>query len=154
MATTKMRDSDFKRQYAMAKKRGEEAMKREPQARAVCYDRETNRVVVDLKNGATFIFPCKLVQGLRDASRQDIEQVKLGPRGSALYWDNIGVDFSLASLMAGIFGTRAWMSEIAREKRPQRRTRQVDSKGCGSSNQWCPGRAAAEEQNCIAVVLM
>ncbi len=115
MATTKMRDSDFKRQYAMAKKRGEEAMKREPQARAVCYDRETNRVVVDLKNGATFIFPCKLVQGLRDASRQDIEQVKLGPRGSALYWDNIGVDFSLASLMAGIFGTRAWMSEIARE---------------------------------------
>jgi hypothetical protein len=71
--------------------------------------------VVDLKNGATFIFPCRLVQGLRGASPADIEQVKLGPRGSALYWDNIGVDFSLASLMAGIFGTRAWMSEIARE---------------------------------------
>jgi hypothetical protein len=115
MTAVRINDREFMRQYAEAKKRGEEKMAHEPQARAVHYDRATKRVIVDLKNGTTFIFPTKLVQGLKEASPQDIEDVRLGPRGAALYWDRIGVDFSLGALMAGIFGTRIWMVEHARK---------------------------------------
>ena len=115
MTADRISDKEFMRQYSAAKKRGEEKMAHEPQAKAVHYDRATKRVIVDLKNGTTFIFPTKLVQGLRDASPEDIEEVRLGPRGAALYWDNIGVDFSLGALMAGIFGTRIWMVEHARK---------------------------------------
>jgi hypothetical protein len=67
---------------------------------------------VDLKNGITFLLPCALVQGLAEAGPEEIAQVRLGPRGASLHWEKLNVDFSLAGLMAGDFGTQAWMDEL------------------------------------------
>jgi hypothetical protein len=64
-------------------------MARELQAKSVRYDRATRRIVVDLKNGSTFIFPPRLVEGLAGASPEDIAEVELGPRGAALFWRNL-----------------------------------------------------------------
>jgi uncharacterized protein DUF2442 len=86
----------------------------EPQAKSAHYDRATNRVVVELKNGATFIFPCKLAQGLSDESADDLALVELGPRGASLHWEKLDVDFSIVGLMSGVFGNKAWMSKLER----------------------------------------
>lgn len=61
--------------------RGRLASKAELQAKSAHYDPATKRVVVELKNGATFIFPCELAQGLSRASVDDLALVELGPRG-------------------------------------------------------------------------
>jgi hypothetical protein len=37
------------------------------------------------------------------------------PRGAALHWENLDQDFSVAGLLAGIFGTKAWMAELGRQ---------------------------------------
>ncbi|MCI0387355.1 MAG: DUF2442 domain-containing protein [Acidobacteria bacterium] len=119
MATIKagkwtMTDEEFERQYAEATKRGKEEMAAEIQARAASYDRASDRLIIDLKNGATFIIPCDLIQGLRDAGPDDIAAVELGPRGASLHWEKLDQDFTVGGLAHGIFGTKAWMKELGR----------------------------------------
>lgn len=81
-------------------------------ARAVRYDRASDRVVVELNNGCTFTFPPALVQGLGDASPELLAQVYTSS-GIGLHWDELDVDITVAGLMAGIFGTRRWMAAQA-----------------------------------------
>ncbi len=114
MAKWKMNDEEFERQHGEAVRRGNEKMKTELQAELVRYDRAANRLVIDLKNGATFIVPCYLIQGLREADPDLIAEVELLPRGAALHWEKLDVDFSVTGLLAGLFGNNAWMSELAR----------------------------------------
>jgi hypothetical protein len=111
MAATRISESEFKRQVAAARKRGRAEMARELQATQVHYDYNTSRIVVDLKNGSTFIFPPELVEGLAGARPAEIAQVELGPRGAALFWRTLDQHYSLAGLTAGIFGNNAWMAK-------------------------------------------
>ncbi|MBV9958438.1 MAG: DUF2442 domain-containing protein [Acidobacteria bacterium] len=115
MVKLKMSDEEFERQYREAVKRGEESMKTEPQARSARYDHESDRLIIELKNGATFMIPCDLVQGLRGADPELVAEVELLPRGAALHWKTLDVDFSVAGLLMGLFGTKTWMSELGRQ---------------------------------------
>lgn len=107
-------EQELDRMFDEATIKGKLAATVEPQAKSVHFDPATNRIVVDLKNGATFIFPCQSVQGLSGASAQDIAGVKLGPRGASLHWERMDLDFSIVGLMSGVFGTKAWMKSLAR----------------------------------------
>jgi hypothetical protein len=109
-----MDKKSFDRQFAEAVKRGKEQMKTEPQAKYATYDRKTNHLIIELKNGATFIVPCDVIEGLAGASPEAIAEVELTPRGAGLHWEQLDQDFSLAGLLAGIFGTRNWMAELGR----------------------------------------
>jgi hypothetical protein len=115
MAASKISEQEFKRQVAEARSRGRAEMARELQAKSVRYDKDTRRIVVDLKNGSTFIFPPRLVEGLAGASPEDIAEVELGPRGAALFWRKLDQHYSLAGLTAGVFGSKAWMVEHLRK---------------------------------------
>lgn len=109
-----LEEEELDRQHQEAKQRGAEIMDSEPQASNVSYEHKSNRLVIELKNGVVLLLPCTLLQGLAEANPEDIAQVRLGPRGASLHWGNIGLDFSIAGLMAGLFGTRTWMAEIGR----------------------------------------
>ena len=114
MAKFRMSEEEFERQHEEAVRRGEERMRTEPQAESAAYDRATGRLVIELKNGCTFIVPTELMQGLRGADPELIAEVKLLPRGAALHWEKLDVDFSLAALLAGLFGSERWMAEVVR----------------------------------------
>lgn len=115
MAKLKMSDEEFERQYQAGVRRGKEKMQTAPQAMSASYDRAANRLIVELKNGVTFMIPCDLIQGLRDASPDEIAEVEVMPRGMALHWEKLDQDFSVAGLMAGMFGNKTWMSELGRQ---------------------------------------
>ena len=87
----------------------------ELQAKSVRYDRASRRIVVDLKNGSTFMFPVRLIEGLAAAAPEDIAEVELGPHGAALFWRKLDQHYSLAGLTAGIFGSKAWMAAHLRK---------------------------------------
>ncbi len=110
-----MGDEEFERQYKAAVKRGEQRMASKPSATSARYDERSNRIVVELNNGSTFIFPPELAQGLRDASANDLADVIVMPTGYALRWERLDADFTVIGLLAGIFGTKAWMSELGRK---------------------------------------
>ncbi len=108
-------EEEFERQFAEATRRGEEAMKTEITASHAYYDSATHRLVIELKSGATHSVPCQLIQGLRDADPADIAAVELGLRGASLHWEKLDNDFTVGGLVRGIYGTKKWMEQLARE---------------------------------------
>jgi hypothetical protein len=107
-------EEELERQHRLAVRRGRESMKSEPSAVGAYYDARADRIVVELNNGCSFIFPPELAQGLRGASRSDLAEIEVMPTGYALRWPRLDADFTVTGLLAGIFGTRAWMAELAR----------------------------------------
>ena len=106
--------AEFERQFAAAARRGEELLHGEPRAAAVRYDRRTRKVVIELDNGCTLLVPPELAQGLSAASPAELSQAKILGPGTAISWPDLDVQFSVAGLLAGTFGTRAWMAELGR----------------------------------------
>jgi hypothetical protein len=93
--------------------RGKHAQATEPRAAAARYDRQTDRVIVDLTNGCAFAFPPRLGQGLEEATGDQLAQVEILGAGYGLHWKALDVDLSIPGLLAGIFGTKAYMARRA-----------------------------------------
>ncbi|MDX2044222.1 MAG: DUF2442 domain-containing protein [Acidobacteriota bacterium] len=134
-------EEELQQMFEEATRRGEEAMKTEIRASSARYDQKANRLVLELKNGATFIAPCDLIQGLRGAAPELIAKVKLGPRGATLHWSKLDVDFTVGGLLEGRFGTKKWMerlpellAETKSSARRQTRTRTSSTAKTSSTN--------------------
>jgi hypothetical protein len=95
--------------FAKAERRGSRSLRIEPRACAARYDPTTGRVHVDLTNGCTFAFPARDAQGLEDASDVELAQVEILGLGLGLRWERLDVDLSVPALLAGMFGTKAYM---------------------------------------------
>lgn len=114
MSRLPMSDEEFERQFAQATKRGERRLQTEPRAESAYYDTRHGRVVIELTNGCVFMFPSHLAQGLRKASARELKEIEVMAHGVALRWPKLDADFTVAGLVSGIFGTRAWMAELGR----------------------------------------
>lgn len=101
-------------QNAAAEARGRELLETEPRALKAKYDAKSGRIVVDLSNGATYAFPASLGEGLAGATSAQLAEVEVLGSGFGLHWESLDVDLSIPGLLAGRFGTRSWMSELAR----------------------------------------
>lgn len=92
-----------------AERRGARSLRTEPHARTARYDRKSGRILVELTNGCSFAFPARKAQGLERASEADLAQVEILGLGFGLHWERLDVDLSVPSLLAGLFGTKAYM---------------------------------------------
>ncbi len=98
-----------------AEARGRVLVDSEPRASAARFDPASGRIVIDLVNGCVYAFPARLVQDLRDANESDLARVEVDGAGFNLHWPTLDVDLYVPALVAGVFGTRAWMTrELAR----------------------------------------
>ena len=97
--------------------RGKAIRLSEPRAVAARYDRARERVVVELTNGCTFAFPPRLAQGLASATEDQLAQVEVLGSGTGLHWETLDVDLSVPDLLAGLFGTKAYMAGRAGQAR-------------------------------------
>lgn len=97
--------------FDAATRRGEERSRTEPQAVAARYDAETGRVVVELANGCTYIFPSEMAQELHGAEPEDLAEIRIDGAGFNLHWPLLDADLSVPATVAGVFGTKAWMAK-------------------------------------------
>ena len=93
--------------------RGRIARQTEPRAASVRYDKKNSRIVIDLTNGCVFAFPPYLAQGLEQATDEELAAVEVLGAGYGLHWEALDVDLSVPGLLAGLFGTRAYMARKA-----------------------------------------
>ena len=100
-------------QVDAAPERGRTARLHEPRAAAARYDRRSERVVVELTNGCTFAFPPHLAQGLEAVTEEQLSQVEILGAGSGLHWEALDADLSVPGLLAGSFGTKAYLAQQA-----------------------------------------
>jgi Protein of unknown function (DUF2442) len=108
-------EENLKEEIARAKTAAKQANAAEVRAESVHYDRSADLVVIKLKNGAIFSFPPKLAQGLENATPEQLDDVWLSASGNSIHWESLDTDFSIPGLVAGIFGTKIWMSELGRK---------------------------------------
>jgi Protein of unknown function (DUF2442) len=97
-------------QFEEAVQRGEIDLAIKPRARAVHYDRDSGRIVIDLASGATFAFPANLAQGLEQASAEQLEKVEIAGAGFGLHWEELDADLTVEGLLAGRFGSARYMA--------------------------------------------
>jgi Protein of unknown function (DUF2442) len=103
--------------FSAARTLGDAVRAAEPRAAAARYDSERREIIVELTSGATFMFPCDLVQGLAGASENDLSQVEILGSGYGLHWEALDVDYTVPGLLAGVFGTRSHMAKLAGQAR-------------------------------------
>ena len=84
-----------------------------PMPVAARYDPTSGRIVVDFANGASFMVPARSLQGLDQATDDELAQMSLAGE-TGLSWENLDVDFTIAGLMRGVFGTASFMEPALR----------------------------------------
>lgn len=112
-----------------AVRRGKILSEVEPRAQTVHYSGAEDRIVINLTNGTAFSFPPRLVQGLEVATPAQIASVEILGNGYGLHWEELDVDFTVAGLIAGIFGTRTYMARQAGQVRSAAKTAAARANG-------------------------
>ena len=100
-------------QFAAAEARGREMLKTEARAARAVYDRTTERVLLDLVSGCTYGFPTRIIEDLQGAEAEALAEIQVDGMGLNLHWPRLDVDLYVPSLVAGVFGSRAWMARLS-----------------------------------------
>ena len=98
-----------------AREVGRKELETEPTATRSWFDVERRLVFVELTTGVHVGFPVDNLQVISQATNEEIAAVELSPLGTGLWWENLDAHFTIAGLVAGIFGTKRWMSELGRK---------------------------------------
>ena len=113
MSTTKRRHLT-NAEIDAAFRRRDRRLAMEPLAISVRYIATRNSIVVEMNNGASLVIPRQLLQGLGDASPSQLRNVYVSGRGTSLSWPDLDANFTIMSLLHGVYGGKRWMSELAR----------------------------------------
>lgn len=104
----------LKEQITRARQAAEDADATAPRVASARYDHESDRIVIDLKNGATFIVPVSMLEGFANASPAELAEIEVTPSRAGLHWKKLDADLSVPSLLKGAFGSKTWMSELGK----------------------------------------
>ena len=81
------------------------------------YDYGTDMLVLQLKTGQRLAIPRKDLQGLSDASPEQVADIEILGPGTALHWEQLMEGFPIDALRKGIYGSPRWMDGLARRRR-------------------------------------
>jgi Protein of unknown function (DUF2442) len=87
----------------------------EPRAIKAWYAADTDRIFIELNTEIIMGFPSQRLQGLEDATPRQLAEVEITPSGYGLHWESLDIDLGVPELVAGLFGSKAWMSELGRQ---------------------------------------
>lgn len=95
-------------ELSQAKRRWEMERSERPTPASVRFDAPSEHIIVEFTNGAAFMLPARSLQGLEEATVEQLSEVELlGETG--LHWESLDADYTILGLMNGIFGTKAFM---------------------------------------------
>lgn len=85
-----------------------------PKVIAAAYHVKEDVVVVKFLTGVELVIPRMLLKGLESATPSQLAEVEIVDVQSGLHWESLDVDHYIPAMIAGVFGTRAWMSELGK----------------------------------------
>jgi hypothetical protein len=111
MAKKRVGDAEFERQYETATALGK-VRAQGPRAVAVFYDEEDDAVVLEFSTRGAVEIPRTLLGELAGAAPSDLAGVELSPQGTALHWEDLDVDISVAGAVALVVGPQIMMAAM------------------------------------------
>lgn len=97
-------DREILGQIPAARRRAQRALRTQPHAARVRYDRIHRTIQLTLTNGVALVVPVQLVEALHHATDRDLAEVAVGAAGVGLRWDRLDVDLSVAGLAQAALG--------------------------------------------------
>jgi Protein of unknown function (DUF2442) len=110
-------DAELQAQIDGARQAGAELDATEPRAFKAWYDEIGDRVFIELRNKVVMGFPPALLQGLREATPEQLMAVEITSSGYGLHWETLDADLSVPQLVTGVYGTQKWMSALGLHSR-------------------------------------
>lgn len=85
-----------------------------PKILSARYDAPSQLVVLQLSNGVRFGISAEKLEGVALANDERRSVVSISESGMAIEFPQLDERFSVAELLTGVFGSRAWVSELER----------------------------------------
>lgn len=102
-------DEPTTEQFEEAKARGD-ARLLGPRAESAHYDAGRNRVIVRLTTGVEIGLSPKDVEGLHEASVDDLKVIEVEPFGLGIHFPRLDADLYIPALLEGVLGSKRWMA--------------------------------------------
>jgi len=71
-------------------------------------------LILRLTNGHRLVIPREDLEGLLEATKQQVGNVEIIGNGTGLHWPDLDLDYYIPNLLKRIYGTRHWMAELGR----------------------------------------
>jgi hypothetical protein len=107
--------AELQAEIEQARATGKALAEVEPRAVKAWYAADSDRIFIELNTEIIMGFPSARLQGLSDATPKQLAKVEVTPSGYGLHWESLDVDLGVPQLVAGLFGTKAWMTELGRQ---------------------------------------
>ncbi|MCT8998007.1 DUF2442 domain-containing protein [Chelativorans intermedius] len=78
---------------------------------AARYEKRAARILVSLNTGVQIAVPVHLVEGLSDATAEELSEIEISPSGLGLHWPKLDADVYVPGLLQGVFGSKRWMAQ-------------------------------------------
>jgi hypothetical protein len=87
----------------------------EPRARTVEYIPALRLLIIGLSNQRRLALPLEDVQGLGEATQEQLQNCELIGRGTGISFPDLDVDLYVPALIEGVYGNRRWMAQLGRK---------------------------------------
>lgn len=111
-------EAEWKRMQPDADPNKTAALRLWPKVLSARYDAPSQLVVLQLSNGARFGISAEKLEGVATADDDRRAAVTISESGAAIEFPYLGERFSVAELLTGVFGSRAWIAELERRSAP------------------------------------
>ena len=88
------------RQMREAEERARKHVAENPVALSATFLPEDGRLSIELSNGASFAIPARLIQGLENASNEELGEIEITASGTGLYFPAVDADILVLPLLA------------------------------------------------------
>lgn len=95
-------------EFERASARGRERRRNSAHAVSARFDRQQEKVIVELSSGLTISFRPRDAQGLESARPADLTEIEISPSGLGLHFPRLDTDLYIPGLLEGFFGSRRW----------------------------------------------
>jgi hypothetical protein len=87
----------------------------DPLAQTVEHIPALNLLIVGLSNQRRLVLPIEDVQGLGNATHEQIQNYELLGRGTGISFPELDVDLYVPALIEGVYGNRRWMAQLGKK---------------------------------------
>lgn len=87
----------------------------DPRAKSVEHISSLNLLIVQLTNGRRLVLPIEDVQGLGNATPEQLQNVQLLGHGAGISFPGLDIDLYVPALVEGIYGNRRWMAQLGQK---------------------------------------
>lgn len=107
-------ESEWNRMNPADQSHSEAGAKLWPRVLSARYDAPSQLVVLQLSNGVRFGISAEKLEGVASADDERRAVVTISESANAIEFPQISERFSVAELLTGVFGSRAWLTELER----------------------------------------